>query len=115
MLRANAEHGGEHDLPEGQRGRGLSRTTVSAGNGKSSGKRGVLSFCRKMLTPKAAQRAKKAVPASPCPQPSYRHDRAVTAEHLRVTRSGAYAWFLGAGEGGGPDREVLRGGAHGLE
>jgi len=48
------------------------------GNGKRSGKRGVLSFCRKMPTPKAAQRATKAVPASPCPQPSYRHDRTVT-------------------------------------
>ena len=78
ILRANAEHGEEDEVPEGQRGQGLSSMTVSAGNGKRSGKRGVLSFCRQMLTPKAAQRAKKAVPASPCPQPSYRRDRTVT-------------------------------------
>ena len=86
MLRANAEHGGEHDLPEGQRGQGLSRTTVSAGNGKSSGKRGVLSFCRKMLTPKAAQRGKKAVPASPCPQP---HVHTGTTERLPPDEGGS--------------------------
>ena len=30
-------------------------------------------------TPKAAQRATKAVPASSSPQPSYTHDRTVTA------------------------------------
>ncbi len=74
ILRANAENGGEDEVPEGQRGQGLSRSTGCARNGKRSGKRWVLSFCRKMLTPKAAQRANKAVlgshkhvrPASRC-------------------------------------------------
>ncbi len=44
---------------EGQRGQGLSGTAGCAGSGKSSGKRWVLSFCRNMPTPKAAQRANK--------------------------------------------------------
>ena len=44
---------------EGQRGHGLSGTAGCAGSGKSSGKRWVLSFCRNMPTPKAAQRANK--------------------------------------------------------
>ena len=61
ILRANAGPGGEDEVPEGQRGQGPSRSTGCARNGKRSGKRWVLSFCRKMLTPKAAQRANKAV------------------------------------------------------
>ena len=61
VLRANAENGGEDDLPEGQRGLGLSRTARCAGSGKSSGKRGRSPFCRELLTPKAAQLAAKAV------------------------------------------------------
>ena len=65
-LRANAENGIEDAGPEGQRGQAFSRTPVHAENGKRSGKRGVLSFCRETLTPKAAQQANEAVPAASC-------------------------------------------------
>ena len=60
ILRANAENGGEDALPAGQRGQALWSATVHPGSGKSSGKRGVLSFCRELPTPKPAQRAHKA-------------------------------------------------------
>ena len=97
-----------------QRSHRLSTTAVDAGSGKSSGKRGVLSFCRNTPTPKAAQPATKAVPRSPQQasdprRPGERGSRATPGAGDRSGRDPsrrASRPSRGHPDGGGPGRRT---------